>query len=53
MQNDMVYCLYDLVQPLTQRFLPAANASDLQPAAIFADFPNAFGVVDASPVLIR
>jgi hypothetical protein len=53
MQNDMMHCLRELVGQLSQRFLTAANASDVQPIALFADFPNAFGVVDASPIFIR
>jgi hypothetical protein len=38
---------------LTRRFLPVADTSDIQPHAIFADFSNAFGVVDASPIFIQ
>jgi hypothetical protein len=44
-QNDVLHWLHELIQPLTQRFLPDADASYIQPVAIFADFPNAFGVV--------
>jgi hypothetical protein len=51
-QNDVVHCLNQLIHPLTGRFLPATNVGDIEPDAIFADFPNAFGVVDSFPVFI-
>jgi hypothetical protein len=52
-QNGVVHCVHELVESLSQRFLSVENASDIQPVAIFADFPNAFGVVDASPISIQ
>jgi hypothetical protein len=52
-QNNIVHCLDELVQPLTRCFLPAANASNMQPDAIFVHFPNAFGVVDAPLIFIQ
>jgi hypothetical protein len=45
--------LPELIYPLTRRFLPATNASDLGPDARFADSPNAFGVVYSYPVFIQ
>jgi hypothetical protein len=45
--------LNELVHQLTGRFLPATNVGDIEPDAIFADFPSVFGVVDSSPVFIQ
>jgi hypothetical protein len=53
MQNDVVYCLYELIEPLTGHMLTAANARDIQTHAILEHFPNALDVVDASAVFIH
>jgi hypothetical protein len=52
-QNDLVRCLYELVEPLSQCFLPVANASAVQPVVIFADLSNTFGILDAGPIFIQ
>jgi hypothetical protein len=30
-QNGVVYCLHELIHPLTGSFLPAANAGNIKP----------------------
>jgi hypothetical protein len=52
-QNDVVPCLHELSQSLTQHLLAEENTSDVQPVAKFAEIPNAFGAGDASPILIQ
>jgi hypothetical protein len=45
--------LNELIHPLTGRFLPTTNVGDTGPDALFADFPDVFGVIDSSPVFIQ
>jgi hypothetical protein len=52
-QNDTVHCLHEPIQPVTQHFLPAVNAGEIQPHAMFEVLPNLFAVVDACRVLIQ
>jgi hypothetical protein len=52
-ENDVVHCLHQLVEPLIRRYLPAVNAGHVELVAISVAFLNAFGVVDAFSILIQ